>query len=249
MVKVHVINLKTSTDRKQYIEQLLSPYQDFMDVHIVEAVDGRSLFERQLNELWNQKETYETYGRYMKGGEIGCALSHRKCYEEMLGNGDEVALVLEDDVVFEENADVRGIITSVDMMLRTKKPMVVLLSGSYWYFRRKSLLVANCGLASVFEAMGAMSYMINRAAAEIMTAVDKKYLADDWYNWRGEGIMVYAVHPHIAGDFDMFKSDIAGDYEGWHRENLSSVHKIRAYYRAVVRRCLGRIGHWEKRKF
>ena len=184
-MNTYIINLKSSTDRHQYIEQLLKLYCNILEVHFVEAVDGRGLSDHQLVEMWNQCETYKTYGRYMKGGEIGCALSHRKCYEEMLGNGDEVALVLEDDVVFEENADVRGIITSVDMMLRTKKPMVVLLSGSYWYFRRKSLLVANCGLASVFEAMGAMSYMINRAAAEIMTEVDKKYLADDWYNWRG----------------------------------------------------------------
>ena len=72
MVKVYVINLKASTDRKQYIEQLLSPYQDFMDVHFVEAVDGRGLSDEQLSEVWNQKETYKTYGRYMKGGEIGC---------------------------------------------------------------------------------------------------------------------------------------------------------------------------------
>lgn len=67
MVKVYVINLKTSADRKQYIEQLLSPYQGFMNVHFVEAVDGRGLSDEQLSEVWNQKETYKTYGRYMKG--------------------------------------------------------------------------------------------------------------------------------------------------------------------------------------
>lgn len=55
-MSTYVINLKTSTDRKQYIEQLVSPYQDFMDVHFVEAVDGRGLSDDQLSEIWNQKK-------------------------------------------------------------------------------------------------------------------------------------------------------------------------------------------------
>ena len=248
MVKVHVINLKTSTDRKQYIEHLLSPYQDFMDVHFVEAVDGRALSDEQLNEMWNQKETYKTYGRCMKGGEIGCSLSHRKCYEEILKNGDDVALILEDDVVFKENADIRKVVSTVEKLLCTQKPMIVLLSGSYWFFKGKSLLDIDFQLASVFEAMGTMSYMINLAAAKRMTSIDKKYLADDWYHWRANGIKVYAVRPHIAGDFDLFGSVIAGSYEGWKRKNLSFKNKLRAYYRGVIRRVLGRIGHWETRE-
>ncbi len=247
MVKVYVINLKTSTDRKQYIEQLLSPYQDFMDVHFVEAVDGRGLSDERLSEMWNQKETYKTYGRYMKGGEIGCSLSHRKCYEEILKNGDDAALILEDDVVFKENTDIRKVVSTVEKLLCTQKPMIVLLSGSYWFFKEKSLPGVDFQLASVFEAMGTMSYMMNQAAAKRMTSIDKKYLADDWYHWRTHGINVYAVRPHIAGDFDLFGSVIA-DREGWKRKNLSFKNKIRAYSRAVIRRGLGRIGHWEKRE-
>lgn len=248
-MNAYIINLKSSIDRRKYMEQLLKSYCDILEAHFVEAVDGRGLSDNQLENMWNQRETYKTYGRHLKGGEIGCSLSHRRCYEEMLKNGDEVALILEDDVVFEKNANVRGVVTSVNMMLQTEKPVVVLLSGSYWFFRKKSLLGVDCRLASVFEAMGSMSYMINRSAAEMMLAADKKYLADDWYNWQVEGVMAYAVHPHIAGDFDLFKSDIADNYEGWHRENLSFVNKVRACYRAVIRRCLGRIGHWEKREF
>lgn len=247
MVKVHVINLKTSTDRKQYIEHLLSPYQDFMDVHFVEAVDGRALSDEQLNEMWNQKETYKTYGRCMKGGEIGCSLSHRKCYEEILKNGDDAALILEDDVVFKENADIRKVVSTVEKLLCTQKPMIVLLSGSYWFFKEKSLPGVGFQLASVFEAMGTMSYMINLAAAKRMTSIDKKYLADDWYHWRDNGIKVYAVRPHIAGDVGMFESEIVMCGLGLVRRNISVMKKAQSYYQAVLRRFLGYIGNFEKR--
>ena len=247
MVKVYVINLKTSTDRKQYIEHLLSPYQDFVDVHYVEAVDGRVLSDEQLSEVWNQEETYKTYGRYMKGGEIGCSLSHRKCYEEILKNGDDVALILEDDVVFKENADIRKVVSTVEKLLCTQKPMIVLLSGSYWFFKEKSLPGMGFQLTSVFEAMGTMSYMINLAAVKRMTSIDKKYLADDWYHWRVNGIKVYAIRPHIAGDVGMFESEIVMCGLGLVRRNISVMKKAQSYFRAVSRRFLGYIGNFEKR--
>lgn len=230
------------------MKHLLDSFGDFFDISFIEAVDGRNLSDEEKDEVWNQKETYKTYGRYMKGGEIGCSLSHRKCYEEILKNGDDVALILEDDVVFKENADIRKVVSAVGKLLCTQKPMIVLLSGSYWFFKERSLPGVDFQLASVFEAMGTMSYMMNQAAAKRMASIEKKYLADDWYHWRTHGIKVYAVHPHIAGDFDLFGSVIAGSYEGWKRKNLSFKNKLRAYYRGVIRRVLGRIGNWEKRE-
>lgn len=247
IMKTYVINLKTSTDRKLYMENLLAPYKDFLNVHFIEAFDGRKLTEKQLDECWNQKETYKTYGRYMKGGEIGCALSQRKCYSELLKSEDEIALIFEDDVAFKNDVDLKSIILSIQNVLQTSKPTVVLLSGSYW-FTRKKVLDSHYQLASVYEGMGAMSYLINQSAARKMLSVEKKYLADDWYNWKQNGIKVYALRPHIAGDMDLFGSVIAAGSEGWKRENLSFKNKIRAYYRGIIRRYLGSTGHWEARK-
>ena len=246
-MKAYVINLKSSTDRKQYMEKLLAPYNNFFDVHFVEAVDGRQLSDKELDEIWNQKATYRNYGRYMKGGEIGVSLSNKKCYEEMIKNDDDMALIFEDDVAFREGIDLRKVLSSLENILRTQKPTVVLLSGSYWFTKTENIPGVNYQLASIFEAMGAMSYLLNQAAARKMLAIEKKYLADDWYNWKRNGVKIYALHPHIAGDMDLFASVVAGGYEGWKRNNLSFANQIRAYYRAVIRRVLGRIGNWEKR--
>ena len=246
-MKTYVINLKTSTDRKRYMENLLIPYNDFLDVHFVEAVDGRQLSDEQLSKIWNQEATYKNYGRYMKGGEIGVSLSNRKCYGEIIKNNDEMALVFEDDVAFRDDV-LRKILPLLVNVLRTEKPTVVLLSGSYWFTSFKKIPGTNYQLASVFEAMGAMSYLINQSAARKMLSVEKKYLADDWYNWKQNGIKVYALRPHIAGDMDLCGCVIAAGSEGWKRENLSFKNKIRAYYRGIIRRYLGSTKHWEARK-
>lgn len=244
-MKAYIINLKTSIERKQYIEQLLSPYQDFMNVHFVEAVDGRGLSEKQLSEIWNQKETYKTYGRYMKGGEIGCALSHRKCYEEILNNGDDVALILEDDVKF-QNVDVRSKVLSVEKFVRTNRPVVVLLSGDYWFTLIRQIDNNIC-LANIREAMGAIAYVVNQSAAKILLSADKEFLADDWYNLKKGGLALYALHPHFVDTTDLGTEISVDGYAGTIRKNLSLFRKCHSYYRAVIRRILGEFGNFERR--
>lgn len=245
-MKTYVINLKASGSRKQYMEQMLAPYRDCLDVSFVEAVDGRKLPESRLRDIWSQDGTYRTYGRYMKGGEIGCALSHRKCYDEILRNSDRVALILEDDVVWRENADIRGILQLSYDFLSGNRPSVILLTGSYW-FTRTSGLSEDFRLAEVFEGMGTVAYLINADAAGKLASADRKYLADDWYSFRRLGISVYALHPHIAGDTGMFESEIAAGYQGVIRRNISLVGKLRLCFRGLVRRILGRTGHFEMR--
>lgn len=246
IMKVYIINLKKSENRRSYIERLLRPYASFLDFHFIEAVNGRDFSEMQLSEMWNQKETYETYGRYMKNGEIGCALSHRKCYEEILKQKDDMALILEDDISF-QNVDVENIILSVEKFLQREEPAVLLLSGDYWYTKKKQVLCNNFNVVSVHEAMGAISYIVNRSAAYRMMSLKRRYLADDWFNIKKTGIKLYALYPHFVDTADL-GTEISGDgYIGTIRKNLSYPIMLHSYYRAVVRQILGRMGHFEKR--
>ena len=245
-MKTYVINLKTSENRRIYMENLLSPYKDILDVCFVEAVDGRILTDKQLSSIWNLKGSYKTYGRFLRKGEIGCALSHKKCYREMLKSREDVALILEDDVVFQCDNVNEIILSTTDFLLHTEQATIVLLSGSYWFTEKVNIDNEYYHLAIVREAMGAMSYMINRKAAEKMVQSDNIFFADDWYNFRKQGIAIYAVNPHIAADAGVFASEILSG-EGIIRKNISIPKKVRSYYRAVVRRILGGMGHFEKR--
>lgn len=244
-MKTYIINLKKSLERKSYMEELLKPYQDFLEICFIEAVDGREMSKEQLINVWDQKATYKIYGRYMKSGEIGCALSHKKCYEEILKQQDDMALILEDDISFQD-VDVKNIILSVEKILRTEKPMVSLLSGDYWY-TRKNIRTKNIQFVNVREAMGAIAYVVNKSAAQRMISLSRRYLADDWYNIKKTGIKLYALYPHFVDTAD-FGTEISGDgYAGTIRSNLSCFRMLHSYYRAVIRQLLGRMGHFEKR--
>lgn len=244
-MKTYIINLKKSLERRSYMEELLKPYQGFLEICFIEAVNGREMSKEQLADIWDQKTTYKTYGRYMKSGEIGCALSHRKCYEEILKQQDDMALILEDDISFQD-VDMKNIILSVEKIMQTEKPMVVLLSGDYWY-TKKNFQFGNIQLANVHEAMGAIAYVVNRSAANRLKSLKRRYLADDWYNIKKTGIKLYALYPHFVDTADL-GTEISGDgYVGTIRRNLSYPVMLHSYYRAVIRQILGRIGHFEKR--
>lgn len=249
-MKVYVINLKTSIKRKHYMEDILFPYRDFLEVDFIEAVDGRNLSEKQLMQIWNQVETYRNYGRYMRGGEVGCALSHRKCCEEMLKNNEKIALIVEDDLVL-QNAKVKEVILSAKGILETEQPTIVLLSGDYWYTRKKQIIKgSNLWFAKVREAICTQAYLINQSAAKIVASTVREYLADDWYNWKRQGIALYAAYPHIADQNRRdFNTEVSTAYEGTIRKNLSFTRRLHSYYRAVVKRILASIGYIERKSF
>lgn len=246
-MKAYIINLKRSVDRKVYMATLLEPYKDLFEVEFVEAVDGRAFFDAQIDKIWDQRGTYGVYGRYMNRPEIGCALSHRKCCEKLLESDDDVCLILEDDLVW-QSADVENIIYTSKNFLLTNKACIILLSGDYWFTSKKQ--VDGICLATIREAVCAQAYLINREAAKMIVRTDRKYLADDWFNLKKQGIEIYGVYPHIADQNRLdFTTVISSDYAGTIRKNLSFIDMIYSYYRAVIKRLLSYMGHIERKKF
>ena len=53
----------------------------FLDVDFIDAVDGRVMSQTEIEECFDTEKSYKRYGRRLGKGEIGCALSHRKCYQ------------------------------------------------------------------------------------------------------------------------------------------------------------------------
>lgn len=246
-MKAYIINLEKSVDRRAYMETLLKPYKDFLDIQFVKAVDGRALTDAQVGEMWNQAGSYDVYGRYMNQPEIGCALSHRKCCEKLLKSGDDVCLIVEDDLVWQDS-DVRNVILTSEKLLQTDNARIILLSGDYWFTRKRE--VGTICLATIREAVCAQAYLINREAAKKVVNTDRKYLADDWFNFKKQGIELYGIYPHIADQNRRdFKTVISASYEGTIRKNLSFMNMMHSYYRAIIKRMLSYIGNIERKKF
>lgn len=98
-IPVYVINLRDRPNKKAKMMRELE-YNN-VKATFVEAIDGRKLNlpEMKYNEIIKDALDY----RKLRKGEIGCYLSHIKCWDLMEKNNQKYALILEDDVIFSDN--------------------------------------------------------------------------------------------------------------------------------------------------
>lgn len=108
-MKVYLINLKRHPEKLERMKERISKYS-FLDLEIFTAIDGENFYRTSLanNKAAVNKDWRDPYTqRSITKGEVGCALSHyiiwTKIVKENMKNPNGVeALILEDDVVFEE---------------------------------------------------------------------------------------------------------------------------------------------------
>ncbi|CAB1317802.1 unnamed protein product [Coregonus sp. 'balchen'] len=100
--EIFLINLKHRIDRRDRMLSTLSVLG--IDITLTEAVDGKALNSSQLQAMGidmlpGYKDPYS--GRVLTRGEIGCFLSHYNIWKQVVEQGLQLVLVLEDDVRFE----------------------------------------------------------------------------------------------------------------------------------------------------
>lgn len=239
-ISTYIINLKSSLARRRYMEDLLSAYEH-LNIEFVEAVDGRLFSKEQQQVLFDMDACMLRNGRSVNLGEIGCTLSHRKCYQKLLDSSNSYAFILEDDIsiVGDMNAAINDTVAG---FMNCQKPRILFLSGDYWYWRKKAI-------TKVFWAVGSYAYFINRAAAERILKIGKPFsVADDWDLYKTNGVELYAIHPYIIdANISDLPSDIQQSYWGNKRSLMSKKNILRSYYKGFIKRCLLWAGHFESK--
>lgn len=93
-MKCYVINLDRSVDRLSHVRSVFSDLN--IEFERVSGVDGRSI------STFDQKALVELAPgqRALTPSEIGCFLSHKKCFDLIAKSDDEYACVFEDDIIF-----------------------------------------------------------------------------------------------------------------------------------------------------
>lgn len=206
----YIINLKHSVTRREYMEKLLSPY-NFLDITFIDAISGRDCSEQELRSMFDYEKSYRILGRKLLSSEVGCALSHRKCYETLLESENEYALILEDDISIIR--DLHNLSRyNLDKVLRTDVPVILFLSGDYYYYYKRSEVV------SCYDAIGAYAYVINKSAARIIIRNGKPFtVADYWDVFKRMGIKLKAVYPYMIDanlNMDLLSSGCKPDTMG-----------------------------------
>lgn len=190
----YVVNLKRSVERREYMRGVLATLPG-IDAEFVEAVDGRELKEEERGRLFDARGFEEEYMRPCTAAEVGCTLSHQKCYRKIIGDGLKSAVIFEDDVVV--NYPVERVMCEVEKWLDCPEPRMMLLSGWFWHKRSRKFGDSGGRLAEVVDGCLSHAYALNRAAAELMVDDRPRFVADDWRMMRRRGVRIYGLKPHL----------------------------------------------------
>lgn len=186
----YVINLERSQDRRAHMRAELK--KTGMDYEFVSAVDGRNLDmdDQDLVALAPLSSKSQ-----FPANTAGTVLSHLRCYERMIADGRDAALVLEDDVILP--ADTDSLADSVAAQLTGAE--VALLSFDSWipvkmsregavrvYGDRMLALPVDAG-----QPNSGGAYIITREAAErlIKFALPIRANPDEWGYFYKEGVI------------------------------------------------------------
>jgi len=105
MVKSFIITLPEAKERQDFMSAQMSARG--LPFEFVEAVDGRG-FDVAGHPEYDAATRRRNYGRDLKGGELGCLLSHKRLYEKIVAESIPLSFILEDDAVLVD--DMRQVI-------------------------------------------------------------------------------------------------------------------------------------------
>ena len=97
----YIIHLESSVNRDGNLARMISNCPMPAQVHA--ATDGNRLSRAEINEVYVRKLYRPVYPFEMRPTEIGIFLSHRACWKRMLDEGIDAALIMEDDIGFDDN--------------------------------------------------------------------------------------------------------------------------------------------------
>ena len=169
-----VINLDSSKDRFNSISKRLGELG--VSFERISAIDGRKLPSEQIEELtypYNHFESRVRFPRELTKGEVGCFLSHRKCWQRLLESDEQWALIIEDDIKISDSAS--PFMTSTDWIPSNVDICKLSSSVPVEHGRILEETITLDGGISLVAALsppplGTQCYLISRKAAK--TALD-----------------------------------------------------------------------------
>lgn len=111
--KIFIINLDRSPERLQHALAQLAPWPD-LPIERVPATDGRALPEEDINRYYNLELNRRVHHKILKPGEKGVFISHIHCWQKIIEENLDFALVLEDD--FEVTADLSELLNAIGLI-------------------------------------------------------------------------------------------------------------------------------------
>lgn len=130
-VPIFIVSLKKDIKRREKITRELSIQT--LSWTMIDAIEGKDLQQEYLNSL-----DY-SYNKPSCANEVACSLSHQMIYQKIINNGNEWAIILEDDAIIDNKLSllINGLSYYGTSCL--KKDYIYLLGGQEGLRTRSSL--------------------------------------------------------------------------------------------------------------
>lgn len=174
-----VINLNRSKERLQKIRARLNELN--IGFERIEAFDGSNLSDDEYNSLtypYNH-QCRVRFTRELTKGEVGCFISHRKCWQKLVNSNEDYAVILEDDLHISDEA--KQFLENLDWL--PSNINLIRLSSLYrennrLYIKQRTDLnhQENYSIAKTLRyALGTQCYIISKEFARRALAMSEKF--------------------------------------------------------------------------
>lgn len=190
-----LINLGRSKERLTACRDQLS--QQKVEFVRIDAVDGAHLASTDLSDL--KAPIFSGYYKELSSGEIGCYLSHRKCWQFICDRQLDYGVILEDDFILQNDfSKINDYLTAIDVnwdcIKLTEYPE-----------KRKSVDSLACLDKTLVRynkiPSRTCAYAITQTGAQKMLAHSEKISRPvdiDFQYWWEKDILVYGLKPYMV---------------------------------------------------
>lgn len=198
-----IINCEKAIERRNYITKHFRQF-GINDFTLINAIDGSQLSDAEIADVYDIENHRHCAQRSLSRAEIGCALSHLMCYQQLIDSDKQGAFIFEDDCKL--NSQTVNVMHAI-----TKTPLatnaVVLLSFVIRYKRKIiAALTENYSLHKIMTRRTGANflthgYYISRQAASNLLSTLKNIDGpiDQWDRFtREKHITTYMVFPYCV---------------------------------------------------
>lgn len=209
--RIFVISLPGSTERQAAIAAQLERHH--LAFSWLEGVNGRALDEAEIERVYSRKRAQSEGGRQLSRGEIGCALSHLKIYQQMTAENIGLALVLEDDAAL--SADFAHELTQVCEAVDWQTHDVALLSHIHKYTLWGARQISGkLRLVRPIRAYNGNGYLLTqRGARKLLAELRPVYQPADSWNalQKKKSLSIRGVVPYLVNHSRLSADSLIGD--------------------------------------
>lgn len=221
---IFIINLSDHIERKEHMQRLCDVFG--LRPVFIEAVDGRLLSNESIEGVYDKRKSIDYSGRELSLGEIGCGLSHQQIYQRIVDENIELALILEDDVDFNEY-----LLSTLNETMRFPVDWELVLFGHHGGFSREATTRGSVWyqlfLNKSYKLMrpaelvnGTYGYLINlQSARKLLSMTAPLFMPIDHYTGSDRLLNIYIIKPAIV----MINENLSDNYHSMgSREGLLS---------------------------